>query len=66
MADPTLTEALRAAGYGHRKPTPEESRHSYAHTIYRLGSGEVVGVMTASEAWRWLRKRASDEREAGS
>jgi hypothetical protein len=51
-AEPTLTEALRARGYGHRA-TPH-SPTSGKHEIYRLDTGDIVGQMTAAAAWDWL------------
>lgn len=39
MRAPTLTEALRAAGFGHRKPV---NRNRGGRVIYRLDTGEPV------------------------
>lgn len=42
--EPTISELLRARGYGHRP-----NRHG-AHAIYRLDTGEVVDHCHAGEA----------------
>lgn len=52
MSAPTLTAALRSAGYGHRNPSGD----AYAqHEIYDVHTGRVVGHLRAGEAWDWLR-----------
>lgn len=48
--EPTLTEALRAAGFGHRSATVHQP-----HEVFRAADGVVVGRMHASEAWEFLR-----------
>jgi hypothetical protein len=45
----TLTQALAAAGFGHRPSTHGRQE------VYSLVSGAVVGRMRAREAWAWLR-----------
>jgi hypothetical protein len=49
MCDPTLTEALRLAGYGHRAHTNGRQE------VFELKTGKVIGAMRAREAWAWLR-----------
>ncbi len=46
--EPTLTQALLAAGYTHRPGG------FYSKDIIRISDGVVVGRMKASEAWEWL------------
>jgi hypothetical protein len=48
--EPTLTEALAAQGFEHRK-----SARGYSHEILR--DDEVVFVGTAAETWAWLKGR---------
>lgn len=63
MSEPTLTQALRAAGYAHRPSDAHQHRE-----IYRLATGRVVGSMRVQEAWAWLKSvecRADCEREGG-
>jgi hypothetical protein len=46
------TDALRAAGYGHRQPPsgPNQWRRPHDQEIYRLSDGMVIGLMGAHEA----------------
>lgn len=46
---PTLTEALAAQGYTHRKG----GHGPYSHEIIDA-DGEVVFTGTANETWKWL------------
>lgn len=50
--EPTLNEALRAAGY---RSEPIEDGH-YRRRIICEATGAVVGDMNAAEAWAWLHK----------
>lgn len=47
---PTLTEALAARGFTHRK----HSENSQKRDIV-AGNGEVVATLSAHEGWEWLR-----------
>ncbi len=49
--EPSCTEALRAAGYGHGD---NREANRYRRPIYSLATGEVVASMSADDAWRWL------------
>jgi len=46
---PTLDQALRAAGYGHR------ALNGIGREVYRLADGAVIGVFDAKDAWAFLR-----------
>lgn len=63
MAEPTLEEALRAAGYDHR-PNPSGCSIP-GREVYRVSDGEVVGVMRAREAWAWMREQGLYGQEGG-
>jgi hypothetical protein len=58
---PSLEDALRAAGYGHRKT--RETISSGQREVFDLKTGAVVGSMTAHEGWEFL--AAVDTRESG-
>jgi hypothetical protein len=51
--EPTLTELLRAAGYGHERTKNADSTRR--HRVYRLSDNETVGEFDAFEAADWLR-----------
>ncbi|HEU4615550.1 MAG TPA: hypothetical protein VFS15_25825, partial [Kofleriaceae bacterium] len=58
--EPTLTDALAAAGYTHRAATCEEAgARTYARAIVD-SEGRVVAVLRAGEAWAWLRERSEE------
>ena len=59
MGEPTLTEALAARGYTHRKA---ERGPMYAHHIMR--DGEIVATLTAAQAWEWLHAQEAAEAPA--
>jgi len=56
MNPPTLTEALAARGYTHRKASMGQ------HRIYD-SAGEVVFVGRAHEIWAWLHDTADIARD---
>jgi hypothetical protein len=49
LAQMSITEVLRLAGFGHRRS--DRVAITYAHDIFRLDTGEVVGQMTADKAY---------------
>lgn len=61
IAEPTLTEALLALGIGHRVPE-EFPRSLYRRELYRLDTGEVVGLANAAEGWEFVRARKAGAR----
>lgn len=54
-ADITLTEALAARGYTH-EPSGTPGRRK----IIRVRDGRTMAVLTARQAWEWLRNLKSD------
>lgn len=52
VSAPTLTQALRAAGFVHAK-RGDCSRNE----IFDVVSGESMGLFRPHEAWEWLRQR---------
>ena len=57
LSDMSATEALRAAGFGHRKTA--RTMFTYAHDVFRLDTGEVVATITAHEAHDFARAALS-------
>lgn len=53
--EPTLTEALRAAGYGHRACPQRGPSHGQCREVYEVVTGRIIGCMRVDEAWAWLR-----------
>ncbi len=51
--EPTLTEALLARGYTHKRADRRGVAHG-AHDVID-GQGVVVATMKAHETWEWLR-----------
>jgi hypothetical protein len=59
----TLARGLAERGFGHRKASPPvEGRQE----VYRLDTGEVVGLWRWHEAWAFLREREAGQAEAAS
>lgn len=54
ITEPTLHEALDAAGY----VALPGARKEGARRIVSKETGELVGEMRAGEAWKWLRSKA--------
>ena len=49
----TVSEQLRAIGYGHRQPAIfDTDRRQF---IYQLDTGDIVGRMDAQEAAEWVK-----------
>lgn len=48
---PTLDQALRAAGYGHR------TGNDIGREVFRLDTKEVVGIFDAKDAWAFLARQ---------
>ena len=51
---PSVSDLLKAAGFGHRKAWPEGKRE-----IFRLSDGEVMGKFDVFEASDWLKAIAT-------
>ena len=61
----TGTEALRLAGFTHRRPAGHDPGSSVAHEIVDA-SGNVVANLKAFEVWEWLAtQRQSDAQGKG-
>ena len=54
--EPTLGDALVAAGYGHRPAKIEGKRE-----VYRLSDGEIAGTFDAFEAWLFLSNNQTED-----
>lgn len=58
----TGTEALRLAGFGHRRTSRTETTQQ--HEVYRLDTGEVVATLTAHEAHAFARAAIDEQSHA--
>lgn len=50
--EPSISELLRRAGYGHE--AKDHLRNTSKHRVYRLSTGETVGEFDAKEAVEFL------------
>lgn len=54
---PTVSDELKAAGFGHRKTVT--SANLGKREVFSIKTGEIVGVMSAMEAIEFLRALSS-------